>query len=160
MWKSYLNFDDIDVVFRPSWMDFIFEEILCILNHLTFQQQPQKWKKPWLVDGLLYKTKWGYRVHVFNPNSIHGAIEYEPISCWARINWHVPEGDRKNTIGPFMWHGVELTVKLSHSDWLWIQNIVPKTNNPWILNTCWFFKIYFIKKLQKYYMYWREHDYK
>lgn len=44
----------------------------------------------------------GYRVHVLNPNSIHGAIEYEPIACWARINRHVPEGDRENTIGPFM----------------------------------------------------------
>lgn len=101
----------------------------------------------------------GYRVHVFNPNSIHGAIEYEPISCWARINWHVPEGHRKNTIGPFMWHGVELTVKLSHSDWLWIQNIIPKINNPWIFNTCWKQFILFLKKkLQENYVYWREHE--
>ena len=65
-----------------------------------------------------------HRVHVFDPDGVHRAVEDDPLAVRAGIPRGVAERHREDPVGPLFAHRVLGAVQLAHGDGLGVEAVV------------------------------------
>jgi hypothetical protein len=64
-----------------------------------------------------------YRVHVFDPDGVHGPIEDDPLPIRRVVARGVAEGDGEDPVRPLLGHRVVGAVQLPHGDGLGVDHV-------------------------------------
>ena len=73
-----------------------------------------------------------HRVHVLNPDSVHGAVKDDPLALWGGVSGTLPKDLGQDPILPFMTHRVKLAIQLTHGDAFGVHDMElnPVTESP------------------------------
>ena len=63
-----------------------------------------------------------HSIHVLNPDSIHWAIENEPLAIWSLGRGEGPVGHGQDAVRPLVRDGVKGAIELAHGDGLGVEN--------------------------------------
>eukprot|EP00965_Chrysotila_dentata_P256125 6212443-Pleurochrysis_carterae.AAC.1 len=64
-----------------------------------------------------------HRVHVFDPERVHRAVEDDPVEVVALVVHGEAHERGHETVGPLLRHRVDLAVELTHCNGFWIQRV-------------------------------------
>ena len=91
--------------------------------------------RPWPSQAAANKSA-AHRIHVLNPDRVHGAVEDEPLLVRRGIAGTGTEGHRKNSVCPLMRNGVKLTIQLAHGDGLRVDDVALHTARSRLPSLC------------------------